>query len=100
MTEPYHVELFRQEGEQFRSVRLSVHADGSVCLDTQDMGKLVEEIWGDSDYEFSVDVPAGALPKLVFALLKEKYLGRAGAVDEFQDFCKNAGIEHQWNSYA
>ena len=55
---------------------------------------------GDSDYEFSVDVPAGALAKLVFALLKEKYSGRAGAVDEFQLFCKNAGVEHQWNSYA
>ncbi len=49
---PYSTELYRQEGVQFRSVRLSVEDDGSVRLDTQDMGELVEQTWGDEDYEF------------------------------------------------
>src|SRR5579863_7521895 len=83
MTQPHSIELYRQEGDPFRSVRLIVNADGSIRIDAQDMGKRVEEIWGDSDYEFWVDVPASALRKLVFALLREKYAGRAGAVDEF-----------------
>jgi hypothetical protein len=97
--ETYSAELYRQEGENFRSVRLTVHSDGSVRLDAQDMGKVVEEMWGDDDYEFWVDVPATALHKLVFALIREKYLGRSGSVDEFRAFCAAQGIEHKWDSW-
>jgi len=100
MTETYSIELYLQEADNFRSVRLAVHADGSVRLDAQDMGKLVEEVWGDTDYEFCVDVPATALRKLAFILLRERYAGRSGAVDELRAFCKREGIEHVWNSYA
>jgi hypothetical protein len=99
MNETYSTELYRQEGDNFRSVRLSVHADGSIKLDAQDMGKLVEEIWGEGDYEFCVNVPATALPKLVFVLLREKYTGRDKAVDEFRAFCKQEEIEHAWDSW-
>jgi hypothetical protein len=83
MTECYATQLYRQEGDAFRSVRLCINADGSVRLDAHDMGRAVEEVWGGGDYEFWVDVPAPALRKLVFALLSEKYVGRSGAVDEF-----------------
>jgi hypothetical protein len=100
MTEKYYTEIFRQEGDSFRSVRVTVEADGSVRLDAQDMGKQVEAVWGDSDYEFWVDVPATALRKLAFALLREKYAGRSKAVDEFRAFCKREDIEHEWGSYA
>jgi hypothetical protein len=41
VSETYSAELYRQEGDNFRSVRLSVYADGSVRLDAQDMGKVV-----------------------------------------------------------
>ena len=100
MTETYSTELYRQEGDNFRSVRLSVNGDGSIKLDAQDMGKLVKEIWHDSDYEFWVDVPATALRKLTFALLREKYAGRSRAVDEFRAFCTQEAIEHTWDSWA
>jgi hypothetical protein len=53
-------ELFRQEGKEFRSVRVFVGPDGSVSMDTQDMGPFVEKTWGDDDYEFGVRVPAAA----------------------------------------
>ena len=39
MDETYSVELYRQEGVEFRSVRLKVKPDGSVLLDAQDMGQ-------------------------------------------------------------
>jgi hypothetical protein len=100
MTEICSTELYRRDGDPFRVVRLRVNADGSVRLETQDMGAVVKEVWGDSDYEFWVDVPAAELRKLVFALLREKYSGREGAVDEFTAFCKQEGIAHEWDSYA
>jgi hypothetical protein len=53
------MELYRQEGENFRSVRATLE-DDKFTFDTQDMGKLVEEMWGDSDYEFWTIVPKEA----------------------------------------
>ncbi len=100
MTKTYSAEVYRQEGDNFRSVNLSIDADGSIRLQAQDMGKLVEEIWGDSDYEFWVHVPPAEIRKLAFALLRQKYAGREGAVDEFRSFCKREAIEHEWGSYA
>ena len=99
MSETNSEEIYRQGGDPFRSVRLSVERDGLVRLDAQDMGKLVEEIWGDGDYEFWIDVPGAAIHKLVFALLRDRYAGRSGAVDEFGAFCKKEGIDHKWDSW-
>jgi hypothetical protein len=100
LTTTHDSELFRREGDNFRAVNLSVDADGSLRLQAQDMGKHVDETWGDSDYEFWVHVPSEEIRKLAFALLREKYAGREGAVDEFRDFCKREAIGHEWGSYA
>jgi hypothetical protein len=99
MNEKYAAELYREQGTNSRFVSLTVKPDGSVLMETQDMGENVERIWGDSDYEFWIDVPAAALPKLVFALLRDRYAGQAGAVDQFRDFCKKEAIEHKWDSW-
>src|SRR6476620_5451404 len=99
MTGTYSTELYRQEGDAFRVVTLNVNADGSVRVDAQDMGKVVEEIWGDDDYEFWVDVSAAELHKLVFALIREQYSGRSRAVDEFRAFCEKEGIKNKWDSW-
>jgi hypothetical protein len=99
MNEKFSTELYRQEGTNSRFVRLTVKPDGSVLMETQDIGEQVERIWGDSDYEFWIDVPAGALTKLVFALLRDRYAGQGRAVDEFRDFCKKEQIDHKWTSW-
>ena len=99
MADAYETQLYLNDGDEFRSVRLNVPDEGALRLSCQDMGETVEQFWGDDDYEFWVDVPVGELRKLVFVLLREKYAGRSGAVDEFRDFCKREGVEHQWMSW-
>jgi hypothetical protein len=94
-----HVEIARQEGTEFRSVRLTLEDDGAIKMDAQDMGPTVEEIWGDSDYEFWVHIAPAALPKLAFELLREKFAGQLGAVDALRDWCKAQGIEHEFGSW-
>lgn len=97
---PQHtVEIARQEGTEFRSVRLSLKDDGAILMDAQDMGPLVEKVWGDSDYEFWVHVPPEAVGTLAFELLREKYAGQLGAVDAFRDWCKTHGIAHEFDSW-
>ena len=93
-------ELARQEGTEFRSVRLTLEEDGAILMDAQDMGPTVEQVWGDSDYEFWVRVAPAAVPTLAFELLREKFAGQLGAVDAIREWCKAHGIEHAIGSWA
>jgi len=95
----FHEEIFREELPTFRSVNLDVSEKGAVKIEAQDMGKVVEEMWGDSDYEFWVEIPKSEVQGLLFALLKEKYAGRSGSVDEFRAFCLRNNIKHRWDSW-
>ena len=100
MADRIEAEIARQEGTEFRAVRLVVEADGGVRLEAQDMGPLVESIWNDSDYEFTVRVKPASLPKLAFELLREKFAGQLGAVDAFREWCKSHDVEHEFDSQA
>lgn len=94
------IEIARQEGVEFRSVRLALADDGGIKMEAQDIGPSVAAIWGDDEYEFWVSVAPPALPKLVFELLREKFTGQPGAVDAFRGWCKAHGIEHEFGSWA
>ncbi len=74
------IELARQEGTEFRSVRLTLEDDGGIMMDAQDIGPTVTRIWGDDDYEFWVRVASASVSKLAFELLREKFAGQLGAV--------------------
>jgi len=99
VNETYSAEIYRQDGAHFRAIRLSVRADRSVCPEAQDTGEFTKEMWGDDDYEFWVDVPATALRKLAFALIREEYAGRSSAVDEFRAFCEKEMVERKWDNW-
>jgi hypothetical protein len=79
------IEIARQEGTEFRSVRLALEDDGAIKMDAQDIGPTVTKIWGDDDYEFWVRVPPAAVSMLAFELLREKFTGQLGAVDAFRE---------------
>jgi hypothetical protein len=93
------IEIARQEGAEFRSVRLALEDDGTIKMDAQDIGPTVTRIWGDDDYEFGVSVPAASLPQLAFELLREKFLGQLGAVDAFREWCTTHGVQHEFDSW-
>ncbi|QND66968.1 hypothetical protein HB777_25650 [Mesorhizobium loti] len=91
--------LFLQDDVEYRKVYLDVSSEGARILG-HDMGPKVEKFWGDDDYEFWVDVPTEALAHLAFALLRDKYTNEERAVDKFQKFCADNGVEHTFKSLA
>lgn len=93
------IELYRQDGPSFRSIRVTLHDNGDVGLDLQDMGPLVEEAFGDADYERWTIVPARDVPRLAVALLIDRYRGNAVAVDDLADFCAAHGIGAEQGSF-
>jgi hypothetical protein len=78
------------------SIHAQLRADGGLRLEGDDVGQRVQEIWGDSDYEYWVDVPASEIGRLVLLLLKEKYDGDTEAVSKFRTFCESNGIAHSF----
>ncbi len=93
------IELFRQDGKESRSIRLSINNDGTIRLECQDMGPTVRKVWDEDEYEFSVTVPSRALGKLAFALLCEKYIGQNGSVDDLRSFCEKKQVEHEFMTW-
>jgi hypothetical protein len=92
------IELFRQDGEEFRSVRATLR-DGEFMIDTQDMGKSVEEFWGDSEYEFWTIVPKEAWGQLLMALSIEFLTNDPKATDRLRDICLTHGVPHKWDRW-
>ncbi|MBY9067723.1 hypothetical protein K1X12_12495 [Hyphomonas sp. WL0036] len=93
------VELFRQDGEEFRSVRASLRED-QFMIDTQDMGKAVEAFWGDSDYEFWTIVPKEAWGQLLMAFSIEFFANDPRATDRLRDICATHGVPYDRGSWA
>ena len=95
----HETEIARQDGTEFRSVRLRLEDDGGIKMDAQDIGPTVTQFWDHDDYEFSVRVPPTAVSKLALELLREKFSGQLGAVDAFRDWCKAHGVPYEFETW-
>ena len=65
-------------------IKISIDArfDGeSLIIDGYDIGKRVEEYWGDSDYEYTTTINESAV-KLLCNLLNIKHADKAGLLHE------------------
>ena len=127
-SEPKKVQLYEERGETSRYIDAEINSDGDIIMTGQDLGKLPQEYWGDSDYEFFVYIPASykddvfrllleklikdypeAVNKLdkfrstedaVLALIEKLYAGNPKAVDEFKDYMRSQGIPAEFDSWA
>jgi hypothetical protein len=101
MTAAYLNEIYRGEntaGHRLAHVVcLSVDAIGSIHLFAMDASTNGSDLWGDDNKESCIDIPVTELHKLAFALIREKYSGRADAVDEFSEFCAREEIEYNFD---
>ena len=93
------VEIFRfQAAPESRSNHLSLLEDGSITMDTQDIGSTAEGMFGEREHEFSLTVPQAAMAELAFALLLERFRGQPNAVESLRDLCRRERIPHQFES--
>jgi len=94
------IEIVRHEGEGISTfISVKLQHDGGVVIQAVDLGDVPKRFWGSSGYEYLVDVPAAATGRLLLLLLKEKYAGNVGAVEDFREFCKSNDIAHQFSTW-
>ena len=96
----------------YHSDRVDVHVyadliDGELSLSGQDLGPLVEESWGDSDYEYWYRFDKENTMKLLQAIhgeedpetaLLKKFSGERGC-SRLVSFCEKKGIQYSFYSY-
>ena len=92
-------EIARQEGADFRSVRLQLQADGAVRMHAYDLVRAAEHADRRTEAEFAVTIPPAEVAKLALVLLTEKFGGRLQAVTEFRDFCKHHEIVNTFDTW-
>ncbi|MDE2182182.1 MAG: hypothetical protein KGJ78_04100 [Alphaproteobacteria bacterium] len=90
-------ELACRKGSNARFVRLIRQDDGTIRMETQDLGGAA--IAGEDEYEFWVTVAPDELATLAFELLRERFAGRLDAVDAFRDWCKAHAIAHKFDNW-
>jgi hypothetical protein len=103
--------LFSIDNENIR-VMIDLGFDGEdLKLDGYDIGKSVSDMWGDSDYEYSITVSEGELPRLYelnrvhFGNKKKlisvlaKFLSDNKAFTLFHDYLKENNIPFTCFSY-
>jgi hypothetical protein len=94
------VELVRESGPISIFVSARIDADGSVLLSGQDLGARVEEVWGDSDYEYWLRIPAAAKDDMILTLLEQLYAGEPAVVSRLKALLESNGIACEFSSYA
>ena len=58
------ITLYHLETEDIKIDIVARFEKDKLIIDGYDIGKTVEEFWGDSDYEYIMTIPASSLPPL------------------------------------
>jgi hypothetical protein len=119
------VELVSRQGNPSVYISAEITASGDLLLSGQDTGSAVSAIWGDSDYEYWLSVPASATGAALRALLESQdslaafdtvpesqravallelveaaYAGDPSVVTKLKALLDEHGIECHFTSYA
>ena len=93
------VELVRQGGATSIHIDVRINDKGDLLFSGQDIGSAPEEIFGDSDYEYWLTVPAADKDKLLLALIEKHYAGDALVVSTLREFMESREIPHNFFSH-
>jgi hypothetical protein len=91
-----HVVLVEQSGETSVRITASVLANGDLQLAGQDTGKAPSEIFGDSDYEYWLTVPAAHKNALLLALLEASHKGDPRVVSKLKALLESRRIPFEF----
>ena len=93
------IRLFERQGETSIFIDVEIDKEGDLVLSGQDLGKVPEEYWGDSDYEYAIVVNQDQMNNLLLSLIKEKFGGNAQAFSNFREYLIKESIPYEFGSW-
>jgi hypothetical protein len=92
------VKLVRVSASTSVYIDAKVSDEGNLVISGQDLGSAPDEIFGDSDYEYWLTVPAAEKDKLLLALLETHYSGDAMVVSTLRKVMESKRIRFNFHS--
>ena len=93
------IKLVSQGGSTSIHIDMRIDENGNLLFSGQDIGDAPEEIFGDSDYEYWLTVPAAEKDRLLLALLEKHYAGDALVISTLREFMESKEIPCSFYSY-
>ena len=97
MNEP--IKLVSQGGATSIHIDMRLKENGDLLFSGQDIGDAPEEIFGSSDYEYWLTVPAAEKDRLLLALLEKHYGGDSCVISSLRELMKSKDIPHNFHSH-
>jgi hypothetical protein len=86
------IKLVSQGGSTSIHIDMRIDENGNLLFSGQDIGSAPEEIFGDSDYEYWLTVPASEKDRLLLALLEKHYAGDALVISTLRELMESKQI--------
>ena len=93
------IKLVRRGGSTSIYIDMSIDEDGNLLFSGQDIGSAPDEIFGDSDYEYWLTVPASEKDRLLLALLEKHYGGDELVISTLREFMESKEIPCSFHSF-
>jgi hypothetical protein len=93
------IKLVRRGGSTSIYIDMSIDENGNLLFSGQDIGSAPDEIFGDSDYEYWLTVPASEKDRLLLALLEKHYGGDALVISTLRELMESKQIPCSFHSH-
>ena len=99
------MEIYRDEresaqGREVSSVTCKFLDNGALRIEGYELGPSVETLFGDSDYEYWIEIAADDLPRFTQILLREGF-NTSGklTLERLRDLCHTSGIDPHFGTW-
>ena len=93
------VKLMETGGVNPRFLDAEINESGDLVFSGQDMGPIVEQIFGDSDYEYWLTIRSKDKDSVLLALLEIFFKEHKIPFNEFRELLESKGIPSEFTSY-
>lgn len=93
------VQLVEQRGKTSIFISAYIDKDGDLVISGQDLGEFPETYWGDSDYEYWLNVSAEYKDRILLALLESLYKGDLRVVSNLRAKLDEKEIPYEFGSW-
>ena len=93
------VKLVNQGGATSIRIDVRIKDNGDLLFSGQDIGDAPEEIFGDSDYEYWLTVPAAQKDRLLLALIEKHYAGKSSVISQLRELLDSKKIPCEFHSH-
>jgi hypothetical protein len=86
------IKLVSQGGSTSIYINMRIQDNGDLLFSGQDIGDAPMEIFGDSDYEYWLTVPAAVKDRLLLAVIEKHYGGDPMVISTLRELMESRDI--------